>query len=942
MANIINKLLGEILFRNIIKKSGLSLKFIIFFVSLRVLTDYSFIDSFNEWLVGHVGYLVHFDYTIIYDFLISIEYEVQYNAIFGIFASLYLPPLIAIYSLSKDTNLLYKLYISKTFSIETIIKFLFLVLISQKSTSLPYFFFVALYIFSGLKNTYVQFRDFLFFKRKESVLNFLKDVIGYSSKERVKYLNVLKELDGWNNHLIGLKKFKDDDKYECFWTHSFSRPASVDLKKLSEWFEKVKNNIKLKEEIEAQTRVGTTENTDQITPDVSSQVAYGEPFDLDIVRDDESLSISIFIKYDTRYELDEENSSLYNKQFKDCFIMCKKTLGEEEEKFREYIENIDSQLLSLLEKKDFDKFNEEIKLIRDVIDHFKKDDSLSREIVTLTFKILDLVESTNAFNEYQLCKSTLLDFWVSLFKSFMYVENAKYMDYAFKILAKALDKKILSKKDIKRLERDLTSTIKYSKATKDFFVGYVKALAEIARRLTDEDKDTFTFFIKLIHNLQYDVKKGYLGKDDEDTANVTLQYSRQACMFLGAITLYEGKKELFQISTTFIELPTFFSTLEELYLDDEREWRASWWGEGDFDRHGQGRMKTFCSTTFHKNFIVELFKIKGSLKAIDKQIPNYRLKYLFSEALKSFEESESEAYKTINDIVEKCQKIEDDKIISSSISDKKIDEFISACFDEYKRRTRLSEILKFQVQKVKEDDGLGYNTTMPKDYFSEDFSIIVSGLNSHGRGLAAGENGKIYSEIKEYIKPKTADLNDLFTNVIQQWVKKGRTHILITNHHDWEDRLFSWDGKCKVNENLLREFNAEKKEKFVLSDSKDEIDVYRLSWDRNKEARFYMLVEKNNHISGLLRVKNDDFKIKDSLVYRVQDLSKLPDLRKKIIDGNEYFKESEIPDEERDRYLSLKVTVQLYVSPKLNEIIDEYKQEIEIFEINDVEEDGDE
>lgn len=902
LQNFLSKLKGIV--------QGIPLTFFVLAFVFRLITETEFLNLFVS---------KHTFQNYIKPFLL-IKDNVEVNAVFGIIAALYIPPLIAIYSYSKNTNALYKLYIGHAFDIESVIKFLGLVFISQGSDSLVFIGWGCIIIFIDLKNLYINFKNFFFFKAKDTTLHFLKDAIGKGSKDRGNYLNVLKELDAWCGDVLGFRQFGKDDTYEYTWTHGVSRPSDVNRNNLDHWFEDFRENLKIKLGAEDELDVTGIQSDAGIEPNQIPEASWTYPFNIQVIRDDENLRLFLGIKYDKDYVIHNDENML-GKCFKKCFSFVGLDGEEREEIFKGYVEDTDIHLLSLIENKEFASFKEEILLVRDVVNLFKGDDSLSRQMVSLTFKILEVVKNTDCFKTYPLCRESLLDFWSSMFEAFMPVSNERYMDYTFRLLLELFNRDCLTKENVRELEREITSVLKYNKATKDFYSGYAKALVAMARRVVknnDDHNDAFDFFVKLLQNLEDDVIKGYLNDEkDQDLNKIILKYSRQGRMFLAELMVYEGRMSYFERIVSSIDLSSFLSTFEQISRDDEREWRVHWWDEKDFDRHGVGGGWSFSPSAFHKNFLVEFFKTRKIRLKDLKETPNFKLKYLFQDAAKELKNNlEAKSTSVLDELCKQCENLENRTIAEAGISMEKVEEFLHAIHKEYNERKRISSTLSFKIVQGAYNSGFGYNTTLPKRFFVDQFNVVLSGFNTYGRGLAAGENVYLYKEIVKKAGHQQMELDKFFKEIIPKWISRDlKDFVVLTNHYDWRDRAFSWDGKCRINSDLKRVDSNQSSYKIQM-DSKS-IDVYRLAWSKTEKATFYMLIDLKGSVQGEMRLNKEEGVFENSFNYEVTDLSKDQVLRETIIKKGHYFKDSQLTNEQMHEELSKKVLFRAHVDPKV-------------------------
>ncbi len=650
--------------------------------------------------------------------------------IFTIWATLYIPLLIFLYS--KDKRSFELAIIEERFKVtKRVIEFIILVVLglpySESSPSKLYIFCAIIYLFFRVGCVYYKLIIHLLSKTDRDDGVFFRKIFEQYKKDQFKdkesYHKVRSKIEKWiKDEQLGIDKdaIKKEDGYHPIFIKR--EPIKVKIEGLDEW-------IKTFEEKNALSK--NTKDVAENSSDKALQPLKANVQDGQISRRPQSqkpgkdfyISISeIYPPLTFHIHCNKKNLELCEGDLERCFSFPPEISVLDE--FRVYLKNIDALLLEHIEGFHFNQFQKEIQRIQSIIESLKgegreKDDSsLQNEILKeIIDKIHNLIENTDKIKEYRLCKDLLFNLWFTLFKfkvSACVNKNSDSSYFLFDFLSASFQKGIFYESEREYIEQRLTSILKYENPTETFLMDYIRALARLAHKSYSKDsedhfvKDLDMFFIKLIHNLKKDIKNKriskvkprfnesdfkedienqHISKDNKDPYNEVLVCCRQALMFLGSLYIYNEREKKFKEICKYIDVPSFLSTLSSLFNNIDTYWchSLSIWRDVHFNRHGISDARWFSSVDFYKKFIFKFFSREGisydiKVEADCRGLEPSQLRELqipFAEVQKKFESSEEKpkGYSVVKKSEEQPKGYEVvEKIVNnlSSLAEKKI------------------------------------------------------------------------------------------------------------------------------------------------------------------------------------------------------------------------------------------------------------------------------
>lgn len=904
--------------KNYFDDCGINYRLILFIVFFRIISDWDIMVSLNIWLQAKWGFQLSSDLEGIFATFHSINSPLDQEKIFPIFAALYLPPLINAYAAASTVNSVWKIYIAKAFKPGIVLNLIAIVLISQKSKSAPYLIFTFLVLTWNLFGLYIQFRDFLLFRKSSKLTKVLRGIIGENSSVRKNFLSTVHSADGLVNELVEKREIGPIEGGGTFLTNEARRPKNVHAVRFKSWLDSIASALEPK-----QTEVATDFGSEPTPALVEDE--YLNLFNVTILYDDRRLGIgaSIDVHPDFKFS-DLKSDSLLKADFLACFE-CEdaSTSIEEEEQVKDFISGLDVHLLSLLEQKRFDVFKAEIDLLSTVVEDFKEDQSATSELLILSYKVMNLFDSSGMLKQSTPCKLIVYEFWLKLFRAFSVSGNAKYLKDVFRSLMAGVRNGVFDGSDYTRMERDLYQAIRYSKykqpLSEEFVIEYVRALVGLAQTLAKLGKsDESLRFILMVHNLQEDVKRGFLFPDEPELKKAALSFSRKGCMIFAAYMLDKGNVELFKRSIQYIDLTEFLETLEQAYWNEDKVWNHIWWDESEYDRHGLGQVKSFCISTFYETFLFEFLRDNPRNSIATEHVLDFRLKYLFEKVktlLKAERPMKEKALAFVETVITKSRECEEDAIINAELKQSRIDILFKECAERYFNAKRFSAKFKSEIVRTEKEGGLGFNISMPKQDFIEDFNVILSGLFEMGKGLAEGENKKLFNALKSKYGFIKSSPDEFFKIRLPRYIRSG-SFELMTNHYDRGELSFGWDGACKLNPDL-KKVEADGAER-IESTVGEGIAFSRFSIGRDRrDRRYYVLLRKQAGAKVTFEVPEQAFDSSQQVFYRVDHWARNDAIRNELAQSDRYFKDLDIPQASRDRYLKTKVGFQLYVNPRI-------------------------
>ncbi len=552
-----------------------------------VITMKEVAEILNNLFLDFSGAILYIDFLSFYNSDIN---GLVYAAI-GVAIALVIPIFISVYENLKGSHAFSAHFIKSNFKTTDIAYLMFLLLlgvISRNSIFLVSIFLLVLFLLVKRVKTYFKF---LYWQR-DALVDHVKKMLESSKNEEGRFISLVNQLEKDVSQIIPC-----EDRYEYeFHNIYFSSENGVskfDKSILVKIIKKIKNKII---EVEAEHVSGNDSDAPSAN-DCTKRMFVSIRYDAAARNIGMNISVPISSE-NTKKHLDKTISE-YKEQYKKIFEYKPGIVRPDD-----LLNDLDGYVLTLIHNGDMKKLEEIITLLRMMLKEEK-------------FASIDIMKKVSLFNhrlfvlgkdvpKNRWMSSLLFDYWESFLTSTIKHPKESFVRYAMSDLANAVDGGFFYTEDLARLDHNITSFYKYNKFDNAFIQNYLKGVIQVSVSLYEKDNKEFSLqLLKFIQYMEQDFSKHksfLINQYTNDELTAILNSSRQALLMV-AFYFSEEKNCLddsyMSSLYSMVDRKSFFNVLQIIYLntDDER-WNTMNWGDYRFDRHGMGRTRSFCLTTF--------------------------------------------------------------------------------------------------------------------------------------------------------------------------------------------------------------------------------------------------------------------------------------------------------------------------------------------------------
>ena len=875
------------------------------------------LETISSWQQKHISWIivslvvVRIYEELVYDLEPASLYGI-FNIVFSVIATLYIAPVIAIYRLYPESNVLIREYIKDQKLQYKIVRIAILVIIGFNSQllSYPITFVLSLELFyiSLLLNYLVTG------KLSDKALERFTKLIGKHSNliEVIEQIKSIKKKLTWLSEETLFDVFKMQTIY-----FRPIKPVSVNDQRFKQFLEHVKNEL----------------DPDEENKEISTSQYY---FNIEVYHSTCGKALFVAIFHNSDKNLKDKKDE-FNKKIHQCFNTIPPEERETVDAFENYINNFKLNILYIIEQNNFPKFKEELDQIIFILEKTKEVKPLYTDINRLILSLKDVVSVTK-LEQHKLLKGKLFEFCISLFETCVYSKNNQYMENMFCLIIECFKFHLFKGcvddiSDLETLEWRITSAINFGEPTDIFFTSYINTLNQLVKEnleVSKDDKqfDKFNFAVSLLNNLLDDLQSNKVHHLTSKLKFVVIQHLQKTLIFLAALLLDRDKtsnkttdynKTTDSGATIFlnkIQDDCLMENLYELFCYRPLEFNPLYLPprlhELKPDRHGflpPHIIGSYDFVEFYANFLKQyIMKCNPEFlkKAKDEIHKYYKLKPLFKSLLEKIDKKDNTNRNIVSEIIKLCDDIEKETIIKANLSEDKIEKFVNDLHESYENVERLSKYCKpnCKTQDIKHFLKMKEKKIVPdrrivsrKEYFIDDSILNKSyhNSNNNGRNIGQYENRAIFNQLYKKInnnKSQYRKLNrDDFekANILSKWKEKSGSYIILTNDYSYN---FS---------------NVQKRS-----------DIRYIGWNKRMDPIcFYMLIKKYGiHLDFALwdqdpYYKEHELKHHKNISYKITDLAEDDKCRRYIAEKPSFLNLNEDG-------LKRWVLITLYLCPEVN------------------------
>ncbi len=286
-------------------------------------------------------------------------------------------------------------------------------------------------------------------------------------------------------------------------------------------------------------------------------------------------------------------------------------------------------------------------------------------------------------------------------------------------------------------------------------------------------------------------------------------------------------------------------------------------------------------------------------------------------------------YDSFNDAKKRQITEEEDLLIKSELSNKKINEFVTGFLKGYQNNSFLHSLIKeygdFNDRSTAPYRGplssIGYNRLDEKGAFLESWHVHYSQWgNQYGRSMANSENNYIFEKLKKdviILNSSNEGIVEKVENAVKDLIDCGYIPNVIITTLD-----FKYYGNISSHENFLPYWHKNCRKSTIsnyqgiLKTKYRTIPVFRYFTKGEKNLICILDIKKRASLYQYNPINTEDKSnyLKDCFYIRVFDLNKEDELRKKILDSNPDWLNKHA---DKERYLRQKVVVKTFMRQEL-------------------------
>lgn len=475
-------------------------------------------------------------------------------------------------------------------------------------------------------------------------------------------------------------------------------------------------------------------------------------------------------------------------------------------------------------------------------------------------------------------------------------------------------------KDIE-YERDITSMLSYCDLSEESLNGVVDGLTfNILSKGSDKFKN---ISLVLFKNLVEDVRDQEYRLFSKNIAEFSTGLVETRVILIAAQCVETDRAEKF-IFYDLINKSDFFIFLDQAYNDKYGKYEPEEFEELEFDRHGVGKLLSFSPINFFVNFTVDyLIWLNNKFTSFHFNCdfsPSYQLEYLLRNVKERLDENDIEI-EDVNCILHKLEQRIEDEIISSDLDVMKLERFVTECYSEYNQTDKFSDVIKPQYSEENRGKTIGYNVTIPREFYTVKYDNTVIGQGQHGKMLANAENEIIFKAMLDHLNMVEITETELFQDVVPNLFHESDLSFF-SNVWSWDRRLVDFSsGRLASNNNIRIIYDDNRKKYLSLKDKNVKLlDLRSIDQSYGNIFITYKNTTRFNikfHKTPIVKTPNTYYYPGENKFYtQFRDIGNDDELLEDILKSS-YFKEDDPrTDDERTNELKQKLLLKQFIDPE--------------------------